>query len=108
MRRRDALSLLGLATSFFASTRALADAVSPDTAAADIVSIDVAGSVIVLQMGRRERRARFTPLTRVTVGGAMAAVSDLRPGMRVIVRFASSETGREGTTLVSIDVPSRR
>ncbi|MBN8610928.1 MAG: hypothetical protein J0L92_10110 [Deltaproteobacteria bacterium] len=108
MRRRDALSLIGLAASCFVSTRALADAIPPDTGAADIVSIDVAGSVIVLRMGRRERRARFTQLTRVTVGGAMAAVSDLRPGMRVVVRFAASETGRESTTLVSIDVPSRR
>lgn len=108
MRRRDVLVVLALAANLAIGSRVRADAVPPDTEAADIVSIDVAGSVIVLQMGRRERRARFTQLTRVTVGGAMAAVSDLRPGMRVIVRFASSETGREGTTLVSIDVPSRR
>jgi hypothetical protein len=108
MRRRDVLFVLALGASSALTQRALADAIPPDTEAADIVSIDMAGSVIVLRLGRRERRARFTQLTRVTVGGAMAAVSDLRPGMRVIVRFAASETGREGTTLVSIDVPSRR
>lgn len=107
MRRRDLLSLLCL-TPLALSARARADAIPPDTEAANIVSIDQAASVIVLQMGRRERRARYSQLTRVTIGGMLGAVTDLRPGMRVIVRFAASETGREGTMLVSIDVPSRR
>jgi hypothetical protein len=82
---------------------AVADALPPAMQEGTIVSIDTAQSVIVLRMGSRERRARFGPLTTVRLGGLPGAVTDLRPGMRVAVRFASSESGREGTMLVSID-----
>lgn len=81
-----------------------ADALAPPAGeAAEIVSIDFAASVVTLRVGRRERRGRFTQLTRVRIGGALGAVTDLRPGMRVRVLFAASEAGREGSVLVSID-----
>jgi hypothetical protein len=103
MRRRTLLGttlLLALST----AARAHADALPPPAGeSGSIVSIDLARSVIVLRLGRRERTARFTPLTRVRIGASAAAVTDLRPGMLVTVRFAASETGREGTTLVAID-----
>ncbi len=102
-RRRTLLALACLAVS--APRAARADALPPPPAGerADIVSIDLGRSVIVLRIGRRERSARFTALTRVRVAGMLGAVTDLRPGMHVTVHFAASESGRESTTLVSID-----
>jgi hypothetical protein len=103
MRRRTLFGstlLFGLSVATYVQADALPP---PGRESGSIVSIDTAQSVIVLRLGRRERRARFTSLTRVRLGGAAAAVTDLRPGMLVTVRFAASETGREGTTLVSID-----
>lgn len=104
MRRRDLLLVTCLAATL-PVLRARADALPPPDAgtAADIVSIDVAHGVIVLRIGRRDRQARFDRLTRVRVHGMLGAVTDLRPGMHVTVRFAASETGRERATLVSID-----
>ncbi len=103
MRRRHFLSVALLFVALAPARSGRADAVAPGTEAGEIVSIDQAASVIVLRIGGRERRARFGPLTRVRVGPMLAAVTDLRPGMRVVVRFASSETGRESAMLVSID-----
>jgi hypothetical protein len=107
MRRRDLLLGLGLGLLATASATRLAhaDAIAPPPRgeSAEIVSIDLARSVIVLRVGRRERTAHFTPLTRVRVAGMLGAVTDLRPGMHVTVHFAASESGRESTTLVSID-----
>jgi hypothetical protein len=98
------LALLAAPSVFAASpVPAAADALPPAMQEGTIVSIDTAQSVIVLAFGTRQRRARFSPLTTVRVGGLPGAVTDLRPGMRVVVRFASSETGREGAMLVSID-----
>lgn len=65
--------------------------------------VDLANSTLVLTIAGRERRARFTPLTRVTLRGLPGAVTDLRPGMDLVVQFAASEGGREGTLLVAID-----
>jgi hypothetical protein len=99
MRRRAFLTcLLALPAAV-----ARADALPPPGPSGEVVSVDLAGSVIVLRLGRRERRARFTRLTRVRIRGMPGAVTDLRPGMRVTVRFAASESGRESDTLVSID-----
>ena len=113
MRRRSLLVLSGsllvpVPLVMGGPRSARADALAPGTEAGEIVSIDTAASVIVLRIGRRERRARFGPLTRVRVNAMPAAVTDLRPGMRVIVRFAASETGRESAMLVSVDVPAPR
>ncbi|GAB4194828.1 MAG: hypothetical protein OHK0013_00440 [Sandaracinaceae bacterium] len=99
-----ALALLVGPVSYTArSAPAAADALPPAMQEGTIVSIDTAQSVIVIATGARQRRARFGPLTTVRIGGLPGTVTDLRPGMRVAVRFASSESGREGTMLVSID-----
>lgn len=104
MRRRTLLaSLLASPLGLALTDRARADAVSPPRDRGDIVSIDVARRILVLRIGRRERRARFTQLTRVTINGSPGAVTDLRPGMQVTARFAASETGRESDMLVAID-----
>lgn len=110
MRRRSflAIPVLLVPVVMGRPRSARADALAPGTEGGEVVSIDMASSVIVLRIGRRERRARFGPLTRVRVNGMPAAVTDLRPGMRVIVRFAASETGRESAMLVSVDVPTPR
>jgi len=103
MRRRHFLSLSLLLVALAPTRSGRADALAPGTGNAETVSIGQAASVIVLRIGSCERRARFGPLTRIRVGPMQAAVTDLRPGMRVVVRFASSETGRESAMLVSID-----
>ncbi len=98
-----ALALLAAAPATLAASPAAADAVDPSAASGTIVSIDTAQNVLVLSLEGHERRARFSPMTRVRVAGMPGAITDLRPGMRVVVHFAASATGREGTMLVAID-----
>ncbi len=110
MKRRGLVS--AIAAVVFARSVVRADAVAPPAGErVQIVSIDTAASVIVVRTGGargRERPARYSGLTRIRVGGMLAAITDLRPGMQVTVRFAATESGREGTMLVSIDAASSR
>jgi hypothetical protein len=98
-----ALALAALTPAAWPAGRASADAVAPGTVEGTIASIDTGRSVIVITVGARERRARFGPLTVVRLGGLPGAVTDLRPGMRVVVRFAPSASGGEAAMLLSID-----
>lgn len=81
-----------------------ADAVfPPEPEVAEIVAIDTSAEVIVFRIAGRERRGRYDRFTRVRVRRAPGAITDLRPGMRVRVRFATLEGGRRSSRLVSID-----
>lgn len=100
---RGALTLGTLAPLAWPAAPAAADAVAPGTVEGTIASIDTGRSVLALTVGGRERRARFGPLTVVRLGGLPGAITDLRPGMRVVVRFAPSASGGEAAMLLSVD-----
>ncbi len=102
LSRRALLALAALSPLAARSARAV---VAVPGLPAEIVSIDLVRHVIELRVEQppRVRRATFDDLTLVVnARNGPGAVSDLRPGMSVVVTFARTEGGRESDRLVRI------
>lgn len=100
-----ALSLVVIAATPIVGVRPASaqTSVTPGTHRGVVRLIDTGRSELELETGGRVRRARYAPLTLVTIDGMPGAVTDLRPGMQVTVRYRMSESGRESTDLVAIE-----